>query len=212
MQVNYYINGIEIEQPINAAELSVSLNNDLDDVNSQTSSITEVEFGIGDNTSPNDASNLIHAHKNSSQGVFVGLPYKVELTQDGNTYVLFDGYLDTSKALWDCDRVIVNAVEKANVDWLNDVATNASYAYMYETGVFNNSEFIPIPYVNSELPNNKEAFMAAVSLFLISETLTNQLQSLIEYVSGIVTLGWTDIIKIILRVIYLAGLLVIIFQ
>jgi len=89
MKVNYYINGIEIEPPINAAELSVELNYDKGDTASQTVSITEVEFGIGSQTEGSDAASLINEHRqlglSTGVGVFEGLPYVVELTKDGTT-------------------------------------------------------------------------------------------------------------------------------
>lgn len=221
MDVTYYINNIEIEPPLNDAELSVQLNFDKDDVQSQAVSLNEFEFGIGDKTVGNDASTLINKHLtdglSSGVGVFEGLPFRIELTDNGTTVELTNGYLDASKALFDCDRVVIPYLEKGNIDWLNEVADSVSFAYLYDPDLVRgvapaarvvDSDFIPIPYVLSELPNNREAFLASISLFLISETIANQLQSLIEFIAGAFTGSISDIIKIILRIIYITGLLI----
>ena len=210
MEINYYINNVEIEPPINDAELSVELN--AGDETSQAISLNEFEFGIGSQTVGNDASTLINLHRSgglgSGEGVFAGLPFRIELTHNGQTENLADGYLDTSRAVFDCDKVICPYVEKGNIDWLNEVADRYTFAYLYEkTSYLKDSDFTPIPYVLSELPNNREAFMAAISLFLITETITNQLQSLIEFIAGSFTGSASDVIKVILRIIYIIGVL-----
>lgn len=213
MQIYYYIGGLEVHQPINYAELSVDLNFDKDDNANQSVSINKFEWGIGSQTDPVDAATIIHLHKtngiNNGVGVFEGLPFKIELIHNGITRILYDGYLDTSAAIWECDRVIVKSFEKGNIDWLSDVADSVSFPYLYEkTNLLSNSDFISIPYVLSSLPNNKDAFLASISLFLLLETIANNLQLLIEYIGGISVLAWMNVVQIIMRVVYLAGLLV----
>ena len=222
MKVNYYINGIEIEPPINAAELSVELNYDKGDTASQTVSITEVEFGIGSQTDGSDAASLINEHRqlglSTGVGVFEGLPYVVELTKDGTTYILFDGYLNTAAALWDCDKVIVGAVEKGNIDWLNETADSISFAYLYNnndviaSARISNTDFVSIPYVLSELPDTREALLAVVSLTFLFEAIATQLEEIIELsVSLANVLDFLAVVKLILRITYLVGLFIVLF-
>jgi len=227
MQINYYINGIEVQPPINAAELSVELNYDKGDTSSQSVSITEVEFGIGSQTDGSDAATLINEHRlgglSGSIGVFEGLPYKVELTKDNTTYVLFDGYLNTSTALWECDRVIVGATEKGNIDWLTETAESISFAYLFdETGnndrnitpnaLITNADFISVPYVLSELPDTREALLAAISLTFLFDTIATQLEEVIEMSVGLANpLDFLGAVKLVLRIIYLVGLFLMLF-
>ena len=142
-------------------------------------SLTEFEFGLGDQLDGGDAAHLINAHLNSGL-CFEGLPILIELENNGTTYNLFEGYLDTSKALYDCDRIIIQSVEKKGVDYINEVFDSKSFAYIYEVeGLITDSDFVNIPYVLSELPEGKEAFIASISgwamflLFLNSLTRPN---------------------------------------
>ena len=216
MEVRYYINNIEVNPPINDAELSIEINFDKDDNNAQAISLNEFEYGVGRaiNNGLEDASVLINNHRenglNGGVGVFEGLPHRIEITKDNTTYQLANGYLDTSKALFECDRVIVPYMDKGNIDWLNEVADSASFAYMYEkTAQHNNFNFIPMPYVLSSLPDNKEALLATLSLAFLVETITTQLQELIEYIVGLPNvLDFLGVVKLILRIIYIVGLII----
>ena len=122
MQINYYINNQEVNRPLNGEELSVELNYDKDDVSSQAVSLTEFEWGLGDQTDGNDAATLINNHLTegltSGVGAYEGLPFRIELTDEGTTYQLFDGYLNTASAIYDCDKIVITAVERGNIDWL----------------------------------------------------------------------------------------------
>ena len=149
MRIFYYINNQEVNRPLNWKELSVELNYDKDDVSSQAVSLTEFEWGLGDQTDGNDAARLINAHRTggltNGVGVFEGLPLRIELEIENNSYQLFDGYLNTATALYDCDKVIISAVEKGNIDWLNDVADSVSFEYLYESStVFKRVQTYPI--------------------------------------------------------------------
>ena len=79
MEINYYIGGLEVEQPLNSAEFGIELNNDKGDVSNQAISLTEFEFGLGSQTVGNDAASLINLHRSnglsSGVGVFEGLPF-----------------------------------------------------------------------------------------------------------------------------------------
>ena len=213
MQINYYIGGLEIEPPINQAEFGIELNFDKNDNSNQAVSLTEFEFGVGDQTLPNDASALINLHRtnglNTGVGIFEGLPFTIELTKDGNTEILFDGYLNTSTALWDCDKVIVQATEKGNIDFLNETADSVTFAYLYEkTPLRDDFNFISVPYVLSSVPNNQEAFLALVSLIFILDTLQREISNIIGIISRLVNVfEWTAVISLIIKIIYVVGLI-----
>jgi hypothetical protein len=218
MQINYFIGGIEVEPPINQAEFGIELNFDKDDNSNQAVSLTEFEFGVGDSTLPNDAARLINLHRSnglsSGVGIFEGLPFQIEITNNGTTEVLFDGYLNTSTALWDCDRVTVSAVEKGKIDFLNETADSITFAYLYEkTPLQSDFRFISVPYVLNSVPDNKEALLAVISLAFMIDTIGRELEALIELASALPNvLEWTTAIRLLLRVIYVAGLIVLLVQ
>ena len=216
MRINYYINNQEVNNPLNSKELSIELNYDKDDVSSQAVSLTSFEWGLGDSTDGNDAANLINAHRTNgltgSVGVFEGLPFRIELEVENNIYQLFDGYLNTSSAVYDCDRIIIEAVEKGNIDWLSDVSDSVSFEYLYAQGNITNADFISVPYVLSELPNTREALLATISLTFLLETISTQLEEIIEISISLPNiLEWTAVIRLVLRIIYLVSLFVILF-
>jgi len=209
MQINYYINGQEVNRPLNYKELSIELNFDKDN-NSQSTSLTSFEWGLGDQLDGNDAARLINAHKESGL-CFEGLPLEIELEHVGTTYTLFDGYLNTATALYDCDKVIIQAIEKKKLDYVNEVFDSKSYAYIYEKeNIFTDADFLNVPYVLSELPETKDALLASLSGAFLVITLIGEIQELKEYIQGIATLAWEDIVKISLRAIYIIGLVVLI--
>jgi hypothetical protein len=191
MEINYYIDNIEVEKPINHAELGIEINYDMDDSANQSVSITEFEFGVGSQVEANDAATLINAHRSNGSsgggvGVFEGLPFRIELNHDGNTNNLFEGYLDTSKALFDCDKVIVTAVESGGIDWINEVFDSKSFKYIQEVEgiIIPVIDYRQVPYVLSSIPNNKEAFLALVSIALIGNSIRGEIQKLKALTSG----------------------------
>jgi hypothetical protein len=215
MQINYFIGGIEVEPPLNQAEFGIELNFDKDDNSNQAVSLTEFEFGLGSQVDSKDAASLINLHRSNGLstgvGIFEGLPFKIELTEGNTTEVLFDGYLNTSTALWDCDRVIVQATEKGNIDFLNETADSVTFAYLYEkTNLKNDFRFISVPYVLSSVPDNKEAAISLITITFTVITISNQIEDLIEMVTDALNpfITVTTAIKIVLRVIYITGLII----
>jgi len=215
MQINYYIGGIEVEQPLNYAELGIELNFDFDDAANQSISLTEFEWGIGSSVTPNDAAGLINLHRTngttSGVGIMEGLPFKIELTNNGNTEILFNGYLDTSKALFDCDKVVVTAIESGGIDWINEVFDSKSFAYMKEVeGIITSADYTQVPYVLSSIPNNKEAFLTIISIAFITDTLVSEIKHLVQLTKGLAAnaLNFGQIIEMQLQILYIISLLV----
>jgi len=215
MQINYYIGGIEVEKPLNYAELGIELNFDFDDSSNQSVSITEFEWGIGSQIYPNDASTLINLHRSGgtngkSPGVFEGLPFRIELVNEGVSEDLFNGYLDTSKALFDCDKVIVTAVESGGIDWINEVFDSKSFKYMQEVeGIITLADYKQVPYVLSSIPNNKEAFLVLISTVFIADTIVSEIKHLVQLTESFTV--WPvggAFIEALAQVVYIASLVV----
>ena len=214
MQINYYINNILVNRPLNFAELGIELNFDKDD-SAQAVSLNEFEFGLGDQTDGQDAANLINAHLNSGD-VFIGLPFRIELENESVTQDLYNGYLDASKALFDCDRIIIPSKEVKGIDWINDVFDSKSFAYIFEKeNLFTEDDYVNVPYVISSLPNGQEAFLTLLSAFVIVKSIRDEIQSLQEYLRDLILPNPTDpvkiaeeVLKITLRIAYIALLVV----
>ena len=215
MEVSYFINNKEVHRPLNYAELTIELNYDTDDQFSQAVTLTEFEWGLGSQVTSGlaDAVVLIEAHKRGGLtgdvGVFEGLPFRIELTEGNKTRVPFDGYLNTSTALYDCDKIVLTAVEKGKIDWFRENADSQTFEGMFEEGVFTRSDFIPVPYVLSSIPDNKEALLSLVSVTFLSITIASELEDIIEKSVGLANpLDFMGVVKLILRIIYVIGLII----
>ncbi len=213
MKINVYINGQLINDPNNLQELGIEVNYDKDNPQARIG-INNWELGLADRFNPADGARLSNAHLDEGLtggvGVFEGLPFRVDVVKDGVTETVFDGYLDLSKATFECDLVTAEAVEEGGVDWLNSgVADSFTYEYLYSEGVFTDSDFTLVPYVISTLPQTRDAVLMLVSVFVIVSEVKDQIQSLVEFISGLVNpFSFDNIIKIVLRVAYIAALLI----
>jgi hypothetical protein len=208
MEVSYFIAGQEVHQPINYPELSIELNYDKDDSLNQAVSLTEFEWGVGSKIDGDDAAKLINDYLNNGN-VFEGLPIQVELTNNSTSYIIFDGYLDASKAIYECDKVIVQGVQKKNIDWINEVFDSKSFRYIYEKeGIILDSDFVNVPYVLSSIPNGYDSLLASISLFFVVRTILTEIEGIKRDTVGVGALAWEDVAKLVFRVIYIIGLLI----
>lgn len=212
MEVFYFINGQEVNRPLNYKQLTVELNYDKDRSDNAVS-LTEFEWGLGSQVDGKDAAQIINDYRrgglSGGVGVFEGLPFRIEIVESNKTLVLHDGYLDASSALYDSDKVVISSIERKNVDWLNDVADSWSYDFGFENEEFDSSEFIPIPYIISTIPDTAEATMALLSLFSMVITVADQVISLAEYIAEGATVinSIGAAAKIIIRLAYIAILI-----
>lgn len=216
MEVSYFINNLEVHRPLNYAELSIELNYDTDDQFSQAITLTEFEWGLGAQVQSGlaDAVVLIEAHKNGGLtggvGIFEGLPFRIELIHDNKTRELFNGYLNTSTASYDCDKIVLSSVEKGKVDWFRENADSQTFEGMFDEGFFDRSEFIPMPYVLSSIPDNKEALLALLSVAFLVTTIATQLQLLDEYIAKLpnAVFDFLTAVALGLRIVYIIGLVI----
>jgi hypothetical protein len=213
MQINYYINNILVNRPLNFAELGIELNFDKDNSN-RAVSINEFEFGLGDQIDGQDAVRLINEHLDSGD-IFVGLPFRIELEHNNSIQDLYNGYLDGSTALFDCDKVIIQSKEVKGIDWINDVFDSKSFAYIFEKEeLFTKDDEVNVPYVLSSLPNGQEAFLTLLSAFFIIKAIRDEIQALKDYLAELAlpnadpTSNVEQAVKIISRLAYIALLII----
>ena len=94
MKINNYMNGSEVNTPLNILDLEIELNFDKSSVK-QTVSLNNLEFGVNDPRFVTDAYKSIKQHENSNVGVIEGLPYILEIDNEkGKKYDLIKGFLD----------------------------------------------------------------------------------------------------------------------
>lgn len=212
MEIKFFIDGQEVHHPANIEELAIDVNFDKDATKDgepvKAVSLNDIEWGLGDVLDAMDGAKIINDYKISAlttgKGLFVGLPLTIEVSENGQTFT-FEKVINVGRARFDCDKVFVPTLDRKQVDWLRDNVDGVSYRTMFEDGEFTSADFIPMPYVNSELPENREIIISVISLFITVASLVEQIQQFIELVAGaaIVPFGINDAVKLFLRLFYI---------
>jgi hypothetical protein len=208
MNIRFFLDDKEVNAPANWQSLAVQLNYDSDAPDSRVT-INDWEW-IKENS--NTLKAWINQGLLGSIGVFEGVPFRIEIADSGANEVLYNGYLDLSTSIIECDKVTARAKEVKSIDYVNDIADSFTFEYLAENGnaaiVSGIAEkTIYIPYVISKLPAAQEAILAAVSLITLIIELENANKSLFQYIIGIEVFSWEDLFKIIIMVIYITFLI-----
>jgi hypothetical protein len=210
-RVRYYLDEIEIKPPINYQALEIELNYD-GDTNKQALSTNEWEFGVGD---PADGSDGMIMCRNQFEdptgiGVVQGKPFKITIDdENGKVYTLFDGYIDLWKARYERGKITAEAVQAGKIDWINDYADSFTFDYLYQTGFFDKSKFVNVPYVIVKKQDTFEIVMTLVTIFVLTDKIKQQIKEIAQLAAGAVNpLEMSTIPRFILQIIYTAALLV----
>jgi len=218
MKATFLLNGAEVIVPNNYEELSIQLNFDQGNPTAQVS-LNDWEFGLGTRNSTEDSALLLNNHLNNGLtggvGAFEGVPFTIILEDNNTKYTLFDGYIDPSTATYDCNLVTGTAVEQGGIDWLNEIADGVSFEYLATSpsfggaGIITSDDYILNPYIISEIPNNKESAIMAITIFVVVNEIKDSIQNLLDYVAslaGVLTFGL--VLGIIIRVVYIVALII----
>jgi len=146
--------------------------------------------------------------------VFEGVPFRIEVADSGVKRVLYDGYLDLSTGVFQCNQVTATAKERLSIDYINDIADSFTFEYLNTRLVVKDDvtimpfsdRYVYIPYVISTVPSAQDAILAAVSLITMIIELQSALKAFISYLVGLEAFAWEDLFKIILHVAYIAFL------
>jgi hypothetical protein len=212
LKVEVLIDNRAVNDPNNLKELGIELNFDKDNPTSQVS-LNDWELGVGDSSKP-DGSIFANRHLTNGLsggvGALEGLPFVINLDLNGQVVNAFKGYLDLSEATFECDLVSATAIEQGGVDWFNNRVDSFSFEYLYDTGVITTNDFVAVPYVINSIPKYGEAALMTIAVFSTIQTIKAEVQTLTEMsietsnpVSAI-----SGILKISLRVLYIAALLI----
>ena len=214
MITRFYLNGLEINEPINYGELEIEIDNTGENI-TQNVTLTEFQFGVGDGRFANDGKNIIDNHRkqglSGGVGITEGLPYKIVIDDlKGTQITIFDGYIDTGRATYSDGIITANAIEKANVDWLNSVADSFTFEYLFSIAAFSSSEFIAVPYCKSAKQNAFETLIAITTIYMLTLELIKTIKDVADAVtdSGNPFTTANGIIKVILMIVYIIILII----
>ena len=204
-EIEYYVDG-QICTPANHKSLEIEVNFDGDSPNA---GVTTNSWRFA-NKEADIINSKIIAGVNGGVGLYEGVPFLISL-KDGTTTVNLDNYLDLSDAgnEYSSYDVNVSSQEKAQIQWLNDVADGFSFEYLYDKGIITDSDFVSIPYIINEIPKSKDIFICVLSTVFI----VNELQSVTAQIAGkIPSLGnpfaIDEAIQIAFLIIYVISLII----
>jgi hypothetical protein len=117
-------------------------------------------------------------------GIFEGIPYRIEVGQEGAPSFVFDGYIDgaSDTTFIGREEIIANIKRKAGDDWLNDVADSFSFAYLYSIGEITSSNFVKVPYIINYVPDGTQFILLSMSLYMATKELIENTKELSELI------------------------------
>jgi len=189
----YYINGRDFGEPRGWEDLQITIDW-LNQKKSGTVNVSDLAF-VGE--ANEYLQKRILDGLNGGVGVFEGDSCKIELLNNEKSVFVFDGFLDFTENLSVIggEEIICSLKTKKSDDWLNEIADSFSMAYLYESGVIKNSDFIKIPYVINYVPDGVQLVVLSMSIFMMSKELIENINDL-AWTIGDVTDASTPIIGV----------------
>jgi len=213
MIARYYINGQEVQRPINHSAVKYRIEFDQEQ-QTQTLGISELDFGVADLRDTKDAKVILRdiVNKGLSGGVGIteGVPLRIVLDSErGETIDTFNGYINLWDSQFDVGKLTAPIQQSGSLDWFNDQIDSFSFDYLESIGLISSVNYITIPYCIEKKQNALEIIILYVSVFVITDKLAEQLkelqQLLAETANPFSTFSGTA--KILAQVVYLAILL-----
>lgn len=194
MIMRFYIDGLEVSEPLNYQEIQIQLNKSGDNFSNEVS-VASLEWGVSNGTKPNDPYILIKRAfskgVNGGVGVSEGLPLRIEIdNQKGTTYTLYDGLIDLWGTEYKQSKAVTPLIQRKSLDWLNDIAPSITFDYLRDIGIVTDSDYVKIKYVVEKERQTTEVVLLLISLFVVSYQLYKEIQDLletIEQVGGVFT-------------------------
>ena len=202
----HYINNKVVQLPVNAPELSIELNFKNDRVD-QAVTVTSFRW-------VEDAYQIIKTAfdqgRTGGGGVLTGLPHRIEISDNGSNYTVFDGIIDMRTAQWGEFQVEVDSVDNNSNDWLTEKADGVSYGFLFNQGKFDESDYVPVPYVLNSIPNYRDTFLATITLTYVSQQLIEKSLMLAGKLGAIGTVinAPGGVVELVFLIIQVIGLLV----
>lgn len=197
MEISFSLNNKRVENPLNVSNFTIELNFDRDNpFKSENVSVNEWEFGTGDYSNAQDGATVLDEWFNSLPGPLEGCPFKIELKEIGKKSTAYNGIVDTSKRIYECNKMVVPSIETGGLDWFNE-ASKVSFDYLgtpTAEGGFGNitsSDYIMCPYT-IETSNGAELFLASFTMGSIVYqivSVSKDIAGTIASLAGVFTFG-----------------------
>lgn len=213
MIARYYINGIEVQRPLNHSAIKYNLS--FDQIQqTQTLSISELEWGVADLRDTKDAKvilrDIVNKGLTGGVGITEGVPLRIVLDSErGDTIDVFNGYINLWDSKFDVGKVTAPIQQSGNLDWFNDRADGFSFDYLESIGLITEDYYVTIPYCIERKQNTLEMIILSVSVFVITDKLLGQIKDLQKLLADTANpfTTFSGTAKVASQVIYIAILL-----
>lgn len=213
MKQRYYINGAEVNEPLNYQELQLEINFD-NDFAKETSSVEKWDIGVNDGRTGADGYRILKdiidkGRLGIGAGVSEGVPFEIYLSDEaGDEYKIYDAFLNLWEAQVNDEKISCPSMEQGGIDWLSDVADSVTFEYLASIGKITKVNYIPVPYVINRKQNGVEIVTAIITLYVVVYQIVNCIQDIIQTINDYDIIYISAIIRVIAQLIYLTILVV----
>jgi hypothetical protein len=203
----------EIVNPVNWLNAFINLSFDKDSVIAKSKGVVSTTEWEWMSKTAQYLSNYQKDGLTGGHGVLIGVPFKWELLDDGGREVIFDGYLDLSKAVFQCDNVTAPSVERNQIDDLNSKVDSFTYEYLLSISRLAPSDYTYVPYAKRPIQNlGLEIVVSIIQLIILIIELQQAITELVKLIIGMATFTWADLFKAVIQTAYTLFLTVTVHQ
>lgn len=183
-KTRHYIGGVDMGEPREWQKLKIT-KDWLNESETLDISITDLEFVLKANTY---LQQRVLNGLTGGVGIFEGEPYKITVGDATSPVYSFDGYLDFTDGLTvlGMEEIICSLKKRQGSDWLNDVADGFSFAYLKNIGTIKSSDYTKVPYIINYIPDGMQLIILAMSLFMMTKEMIENIRKLAETIGDIV--------------------------
>lgn len=182
-KIRHFINGQDFGEPRDWQDIEITI----DWINQKESgaiNVADLTFGLEANQY---LQKRVMDGMDGGVGIFEGEPYKITLGDPENPEWTFDGYLDFTEEMTGIgnEEIVVSLKKRKGDDWMGDVADSFSFAYLFDQGVIQKSDFVRVPYVINYVPNGMQLIILSMSIYMMTKETIENVEKLAETVADI---------------------------
>lgn len=208
-KITHKLLGNKVQPYIDAREIELSIQFDPEDPHSiPTVALSNTDWSFKE-------SQVINKHI-VDFGIHSGIPYQQIVSNEDNTVVLIDGFLQpsSSETLFTCESVKnIPVIRRGKNDWLNDAAKLVMFNILLQKQTIRTDDYVQVPYVINTIPNYTEAAIATVAAFVVISKIIDISKEIGKILGGLASIigaigALIKMIIVIAWVIVILGLIV----
>jgi hypothetical protein len=181
----FYINNNLVNAPLDWENIEVLSTFDNDSTQANISSDSWVFVG----NEANIIKNYVNDGITGGLGIFESMPFKIEVYNDSNNTVVFDGFIDLSENYEDSFnddlRVKVKTQKREGLNTLNERLEALSFGYLEDLGIFGNNDYTIVNYVVQKKVNLFEELVAGFMIYQMTKELISLIKETAETIANV---------------------------